>query len=36
MVVGVEDMCDTLREIGPSAIREVAIEVPKVHSELFS
>ena len=27
---------DALREIGPSAMREVAIEVPKVHSELFS
>ena len=34
--MGVKDMCDALREIGPSAMREVSIEVPKVHSELFS
>ena len=34
MVVGVKDMCDALREIGPSAMREVAI--PKVYCEPFS
>ena len=32
--MGVKDVRDALREIGPSAMREVAIEVPKVCGEL--